>query len=707
MINDNAAPTTPHDFGKHLFTFAVVADSHVNEEEDVCSSPFEVNRKANARLRYVIDRLERQKPAFVIHLGDLIHPVPALRSYAEAAGNFHEQVSHSSYKWHLVPGNHDVGDKPLCWAPAATVRDEYLALWEQHFGPHYYHIDHADCRLIVINASIINSGLLAEAEQAKWLEDLLAASSEYRVVVCIHYPPYINSPDEAEHYDNIAEPGRTWLLALLERYEVEILLAGHVHNFWYYRHSKTDCYLLPSTAFVRQDYSEMYRISPGPEGGRDDAAKLGYFLVAVHEGGIICHMQRTNGEMRPPERLGEPFPETITGLHSSENERSPLGFEFRGAWAEESEIPPSGGVDEFVRKRVRNDYPLLALWEMGVRRHLIPVQDVLDPRLRERMRIMRRMGHSFVLQSFARAEENVLAAVTDNADLVDGWVLAVSPKMVDDGLAEVDRILTAVPTPIYLSRLLEEGDIRNQDGKYYHVIAHGFAASDQPLIDTWCSNRARPIAGAVFRILGDESPEQAIRDAAASAAALGLLPVMYMRQSGSFNPAAVSEDERHSANRIAEALFAATCYRDVTVYVDTFSDVDRSYFRRVGVVDRRYNPKPAGRLIRHLYGALNASVEPLAPIHAEVAGWNGRVFASQGDSQTFVLLLPGENPSIGELYCPALLAKGASILRRIDLESGEVFGETWESGSTDGTGVIRFRRRQQCRAPALLQFDHT
>ena len=88
-----------------------------------------------------------------------------------------------------------------------------------------------------------------EAEQARWLEEDLAAAAKQRLFVSLHYPPYVADRDEDEHYDNIAEPGRTWFLDLLHRHRVEALFAGHVHHFWYNRHEQTDCYLFPSTSF--------------------------------------------------------------------------------------------------------------------------------------------------------------------------------------------------------------------------------------------------------------------------------------------------------------------------------------------------------------------------------------------------------------------------------------------------------------------------
>jgi metallophosphoesterase superfamily enzyme len=119
-----------------LFTFAVISDSHINPEESKSSSPWESNKLANARTRYVIQELNRLRPDFVVHLGDLIHPVPTLPSYEVAAKRFHELIEGLEPKIYLVPGNHDVGDKPASWAPADSVTEEYIDLYGKTFGKH-------------------------------------------------------------------------------------------------------------------------------------------------------------------------------------------------------------------------------------------------------------------------------------------------------------------------------------------------------------------------------------------------------------------------------------------------------------------------------------------------------------------------------------------------------------------------------------------
>ena len=186
------------DPGGRLFSFAVLTDTHLNQGEDDCNSPFAVNALANRRLRHVINDLNRRDLAFVVNVGDLLHPVPAVpHLYDEAAARYLEQSAALRHRQYLTPGNHDVGDKPNDWAPTAGVCDTYLACWEKHFGPHYQAFDRGDCHFVIINAQLLNSGLTAEAEQRAWLEADLAASRGRRLFLFTHYPPFIGGAERA------------------------------------------------------------------------------------------------------------------------------------------------------------------------------------------------------------------------------------------------------------------------------------------------------------------------------------------------------------------------------------------------------------------------------------------------------------------------------------------------------------------------------
>jgi Icc-related predicted phosphoesterase len=690
------------DLGRYLFSIAVVADTHLNEVECGSSSPYEVNRIANARTRHVIERLNQIGPALTIHLGDLVHPVPTMPGYGPAAANFKQLAAALRSPLHLVPGNHDVGDKPVAWAPASVVSEAALALWREHFGEHYYAFDFRGLHVVVIDAQIINSGLTAEAEQRTWLERDLAAHAGQRTFLCLHYPPYVSEPDERESYDNLGEPGRSWLLGLIEQHRPEAVFCGHVHNFWYNRHAATDCYILPSTAFVRQDYSELMRVGPLDATGRDEGPKLGFFVVRIYERGHVCHIERTHGAGLDPGQSLPPAPETVAPLHAQENPRAPLGVDLRHPWAEVVEIPPTGALDEFERKRARNDYPLMALWEMGVRKLRIPFQDLEDPRTRERIRALARLGHQFTVYTLEVPAGRARDLLLEHHELVEAWEVVVSWPIGARTLAALLEVKQKAPVPVLLSKLRTKEDVRREGSRYYHFINHGFLPEERDDLDALrrAGEAAGAVDGVVFRVPRQASPWTGIAAARGAAAGLGVRAHVHIRMA-STNPAEAFTDDRANANRVAEALAAAVVAGDpaVAAFVDTFADIDRGYFVRHGLVDRRFNPRLAARVVRHLHAALNA--EPAALVageRREIA--DGHLCLLTRGDEALALVLPDRRLLVERVPRGGGPGGDAGTARWIDLETGQDTRLPWRAAAA--ARVLEGGR--VAAAPALIVF---
>ena len=160
---------------------------------------------------------------------------------------------------------------------------------------HFYSFEFLDCCFVMINSQILNSGLKSEDLQKAWLEQYLADNSGKRTFLFTHYPPFITQPHEQWHYDNIDEPARSWLLDYTQKSNIEAVFAGHAHSFFYNRLGETQFYVPPSVTFFRHDYSELFRVGPAAEFGRNDPGKLGYFLVKVFKNGHVVHTVRTYG----------------------------------------------------------------------------------------------------------------------------------------------------------------------------------------------------------------------------------------------------------------------------------------------------------------------------------------------------------------------------------------------------------------------------
>ena len=659
---------TRPDLGSRLFSFAVIADTHVNHAETATNSVYPVNALHNGRFRHVIREINNQENLdFIVHLGDMVHPVPAIPDlFGQACDRYREIAAESRLPIHVLPGNHDVGDKPVDWTPAICVADEFLQLYREQFGSDFYAFQHKGVHFVQLNAPLLNSGLASEAKQRDWAEQYFDTHRSDRFVVNFHYPVFLADRNEDSHYDNIDEPGRTWLLDLLERYSVEMVFTGHVHNFWYQRYAEADIYCVPSTGCIRQDYSEMARTPPaaGMEGGRNDQPKHGYFLIHVHQRGHTCQIMRTYGAVAEPGTDAPPALPKVRPLHPLENWRAPVGFDMRQDWMEVVQVPPSGGPDEFNRKRARNDYPVMAFWEMGVRRLRLPKLDFQDPVRRQRLRALRDRGHEFVLCSYGIPDAPFLEMLAGDADLASAWEIAFPWADLPMLTGQIASLRQDLGIPIFLSKLRGKDEHEDGSSKFVHAINHGFIADEADQIAKLAEIDG--VDGAVFRV-GSAAPTWDNIIAAGELCARVNLSASLIVRLSEISPAEYRKDDLWTANRVCEAMAAATTQKNVHVILDTFADFDRGYFRRNGVVDRLYNPRLGFHAIRHLYGALNA--EP-GDLTAERVIDTERVrFALlKRNAQSLVLAMPKEAGT--ELKLPSEF--GSMDWSCTDLHSGEI-----------------------------------
>ncbi len=563
--------------------FVVVADTHVRSET-ADPGDFAATAHLAARNQHAVDVINRLAPDFVVHLGDVVHPIPGSPAHGPANELAAAAYATLGAPLYMVPGNHDVGDKPYRWVDAPAVAPEHYATFTARYGPRYQTFRREDCSFVLVDTPVLNTGWDAENEQWDWLEATLddAADSQQRVFMFGHYPLYLWDPDEHEHYDNLANPARSRLLTLLSEYKVEAVFAGHVHRFFHRRYRNTDLYIAPATGFVRPEYAELDSIAPNEQFGRDDRAKLGLFVVEVEPDGHRVHPVRTSGA-----RPNTPVPHVNELAAPDWSVR--IGVTMRQGWAAPKDLAMDG-LDRFVRKRARDDSSVMALWEARIGQVRIPLADLQHGDSRERIAELGAMGTEFtVLVPGADAlgeipdvhgvtrHEVVLARDTswDDADRCAATIVAVGPVAPVSGGSW-------------------SGD---------HFVAHGFDPASEP---EFVAETAAGADEAVFRVSGDAPVWETVAAAARTAGAAGVGALITVGLTH-LSEGSLFDDDAMIANRVVEAEIVARAHGDYDIVLDGFADRDRGYFPRHGLLDRRGNPRDALRSLARFAALTNNS----------------------------------------------------------------------------------------------------
>ena len=354
--------------------FVVMTDTHYMLDPGAQIVEFESRRRQAARAAHAYPLVRALDTAFVVHLGDLVQEFPESAGFAASLGQALAQITDAAIELRQVAGNHDVGDKPDPTMPTDWVTDETLAAYHLRFGASWYSWSDGGCHFVVLNSQIMNGPLPAAREQERWLERDLADHPAMPTFLFMHLAPYLVDEHEQGlgHYDNIDEPARGWLLNLVRTHNVQMVFAGHSHFRFFNRIGNARSFVVPSTAFTRPGFCEVFSSAPPPERGRDDAPKLGFYLLRVRDGRASVHLVRTSGatnlvDASAPERR------LLTRV-TNELPGSPLGVTLRHSLAPATEVPIAW--QSTVRQPVRNDFPLLACLELGVRHLRVPGRPV-------------------------------------------------------------------------------------------------------------------------------------------------------------------------------------------------------------------------------------------------------------------------------------------------------------------------------------------
>ncbi|MCI0157632.1 metallophosphoesterase [Leifsonia shinshuensis] len=202
-------------------------------------------------LRAFVDLINSINPTFVVHSGDVAILDPDQAEDREAA---RELLAGIQAPLRVLPGNHDVGERPdNAWA-GLVVTPERLAAFEATFGPDHWLELVGDWAVIGVNSEIMGSGLPEEEAQWEWLATLPAQIGTRPTLVFSHKPVWNPYPEVTEHNIAIPDDSKARLLAALDGVTLAALGSGHLHHYAVSTETHGDAEILtvsaPATGFA-------------------------------------------------------------------------------------------------------------------------------------------------------------------------------------------------------------------------------------------------------------------------------------------------------------------------------------------------------------------------------------------------------------------------------------------------------------------------
>jgi 3',5'-cyclic AMP phosphodiesterase CpdA len=202
-------------------------------------------------LRAFVDLINAINPTFVVHSGDVAILDPDQADDREAA---RELLAGIQAPLRVLPGNHDVGERPdNAWA-GLVVTPERLAAFESTFGPDHWLELVGDWAVIGLNSEIMGSGLAEEEAQWEWLATLPAQIGTRPTLIFSHKPVWNPYPEVTEHNIAIPDESKTRLLAALDGVTLAALGSGHLHHYAVATETHGDAEILtvsaPATGFA-------------------------------------------------------------------------------------------------------------------------------------------------------------------------------------------------------------------------------------------------------------------------------------------------------------------------------------------------------------------------------------------------------------------------------------------------------------------------
>jgi predicted phosphodiesterase len=613
------------------FEFVVLTDTHFILDPEPYAVEFDSVREWPQRGEWAWRCVAALSTDVVIHLGDLTEENAIRPQQPESRRRACEHFERHNIRPKHVAGNMDIGDKPDATMWTEWVTPQSLGIFHEKFGRSWYSFDHQDLHFVVLNSQIMNGPLPQAEEQQAWLEADLAEHKTRRLMMFMHMPPFFvdeNEPDTG-FYNSINEPARSWITGLMREYEIECLFTGHTHFRAFSRVDESRFYVCPSATTSRAGFSEAFSVAPAPDQGRNDPAKLGFYLVRVYEKSHGVYFLRTQGQTEAID--AEAGWQRLICRKTRDFERSPFGAFLRTPLAYQS----AGALawPGVLRQGVRDDHPMMQLLEAGVQHVRVPVSDLGDSLQGPRLQMLRDEGVGITAIWLWSDRLDLSRSVGEFADGVDVIELQIPgerfpAKQVLQSLADCGAHYgkSIVLTPVIAKEASK--------GKYHPRTRFGYRVEELAEPDLHLEKLDIHLDRVFCHIDLDHSPWDMITEMGEHGLDCVDALDYVVRLPGA--------DERGHQRYVVEALLAAALQPGCRVFFDPFVDLYRTNDLNLGLLDRLSNPRAAYVVMQCLNTLLFSQVDTYSAMPPRIIG-DGRLLGIEGSRQRHWFAVPGEN----------------------------------------------------------------
>jgi len=211
------------------FTFVHITDFHIGDPRGLKENIWQtIGWKAAKKC---IEEINLLNPDFIVITGDLVFGQLYPFEYTIEYKKCYEILQMFQVPTYLCPGNHD---------GYVQCGQDGFKFWEEYFGPLYYSFNYGDYHFTSVNSYdwpkiarfgisylVFNWGGYVQEKQLEWIEEDLKDNNAKLNFMLLHHNPIWDTKNDSL-FKNGYE-GREELLSLIEKYDVDAVLAGHVH----------------------------------------------------------------------------------------------------------------------------------------------------------------------------------------------------------------------------------------------------------------------------------------------------------------------------------------------------------------------------------------------------------------------------------------------------------------------------------------------